>query len=73
MALHHGAYSLALVLTVETDFGYIRTFMHHIVILTTSPSHVAPLSVTSCTLSSPSTTIGAIKGGLGGLGSWIVW
>jgi hypothetical protein len=23
MALHHGAYSLALVLTVETDFGYI--------------------------------------------------
>ena len=25
MALHHGAYSLALVLTVETDFGYICT------------------------------------------------
>ena len=22
MALHHGAHSLALVLTVETDFGY---------------------------------------------------
>ena len=50
----------------------ILTYTHHIVILTTSPSHVAPLSATSCTLSSPSTTVGAIKGGLGGLGSWIV-
>ena len=26
MAMHHGAYSLALVLTVETDFGYIGRY-----------------------------------------------
>ena len=25
MALHHGAFSIALVLTVETDFGYISS------------------------------------------------
>jgi hypothetical protein len=48
----------------------ILTYTHHIVIPTAFPSHVAPLSVTSCTLSSPSTTVGTIKGGLGG--AWVV-
>jgi hypothetical protein len=53
-------------------WSYIHTYMHHTVIITASPSHVAPLFVTSCTLSSPSTTVGTIKGGLGVLGSRIV-
>eukprot|EP01049_Picozoa_sp_SAG25_P000546 SAG25_NODE_19_length_23408_cov_10.997040_30_plen_56_part_00 len=52
-------------------------YIHHIhiciVILTVPPSNVAPLFVTSCPLSSPSTTVGTIKGGLGVLGSRIVW
>jgi hypothetical protein len=53
---------------IYTSHTYI-----YIVILTVSPSHVAPLFVTSCPLSSPSTTVGTIKGGLGVLGSRIVW
>jgi hypothetical protein len=54
-------------------YMYIYTSHGHhihiyIVILTVSPSHVVPLFVTSCPLSFPS-----IKGGLGVLGSRIVW
>jgi hypothetical protein len=49
----------------------ILTYTHHIVILTTYPSHVAPLSVTSCTLSSPSTTVGTIKGWVPDPGSYM--